>query len=216
MKKPPEGSEDDGNEGDDEAEDPKPNKGKGKEKFVRKCVRWEDYEQYTTYLDNAPRRPPYLHGSEKKKWKDMKKQLKHLGCVEDVAKVAFDRIKGKEVEEYDSETERIIDGLEGEAKRSNAYKKFKNYQESPGEAINAKYGWKLQDPKLRAKLREEAEEELELLENRLRKGKWTQDTSDGKPASIMDSMMRMDELRDSIKLMDRMSTYDTLPPQKSS
>ncbi|KKY36923.1 hypothetical protein UCDDA912_g03070 [Diaporthe ampelina] len=150
---------------------------------------------------SVARRRPYLSRSQKKKWKDIKKQLEQLECVEDVVSGAFDKMKGKDVEEYDNETERIIDELEGKGKSSNAYK-FKNYQESPGEAINAKYGWKIQDPKLRARLREEAEEELGLLNYKLRTGEWVQDTRDGKPFSIMDSMMGMDELKESIKLMD--------------
>lgn len=190
-----------------------PKKGKGK-----KCVRWADYEQFSHYLDTVPRRPPYLHGAQKKKWKEMKKKLQHLDCVEDVASVAFDRMKGLDDEQtpYDDETERIIDGLEGEGEGSKAYKEFKSYLETPGTAINARYGWRLHDPKIRAKLRQEAQDEIGLLNHKLRTGEWVNDVAEGKPFSVMDAMMKMEELRDSIALMDRMSKYDTLPPQKPS
>lgn len=122
-------------------------------------------------------------------------------------------MKGKDDEAapYDDETERIIDEFEGEGESSTAYKEFKSYQETPGTAMDAKYGWKIKDPKLRAKMRDEAEEEIGLLNHKLRTGEWVKDVSDGKPFSIMDAMMRMDELRDGIKLMDRISEYDTLP-----
>lgn len=166
-------------------------------------------------MDTVPRRPPYLHGAQKKKYKELKKELKHLDCIKNVASVTFDRLKGKDIEEesqYDEETERVIDGLEGEGESSTAYKTFKAYQETPGSALNGEYGWKLQDPKLRAKLRDEAEEEIGMLNHKLRTGEWVQDVKDGKPFSIMDAMMKMDELRDSIRLMDRMSQYDTYHP----
>lgn len=157
-------------------------------------------------MDTVPRRPPYLHGAQKKKYKELKKELKHLDCIKNVASVTFDRLKGKDIEEesqYDEETERVIDGLEGEGESSTAYKTFKAYQETPGSALNGEYGWKLRD---------EAEEEIGMLNHKLRTGEWVQDVKDGKPFSIMDAMMKMDELRDSIRLMDRMSQYDTYHP----
>lgn len=166
-------------------------------------------------MNTVPKRGPYIQGEEKKKWKELHKELQHLDCVEDVAQAAFDRMKGKDVEIYDDQTERMIDGLQGEGESSTAYKEFRAYQDTPGSAINGKYGWRLHDPKLRAKLRDAAEEELGLLNHKLRTGEWVQDTREGKPFSIMDAMMRMDELRDSIALMDRISAYDTYPQKPS-
>lgn len=107
-------------------------------------------------------------------------------------------------------------GLEGEGEGSKAYKEFKSYLETPGTAINAKYGWKRHDPKLREKLREEAQDEIGLLNHKLRTGEWVNDVAEGKPSSVMDAMMKMEEPRDSIAMMDRMSEYDTLPPQEPS
>lgn len=144
------------------------------------------------------------------------KKLQHLDCVEDVAQVAFDRMKGKESEIYDDQTERIVDGLQGEGESSSEHKTFKAYQETPDSAINGKYGWKLKDPKLRAKLRKQAEDEIAMLNRKLSTGEWIKDVREGKRFNIMESYMRIDELRDSIRLMDRMSQYDTLPPQKPS
>lgn len=180
----------------------------------QKCVKWADYGQFSGYLDNAPRRPPFLRGSERQNWEKLKEEVKleHLDCVEDIANVALERMKGGGSEVFDDQTERIVDGLQGEGESSTAYKEFKAFLENPGEAVNAKYGWKIQDPKLRAKLREDAVEELGLLNHKLRTGEWVLETPEGKPFSIMDAMMRMDELKEGIKLMDRISEYDTLPP----
>lgn len=193
---------------DDEPEDQE------EEEPKQKCVRWADYGQFSGYLDNVPRRPPFLHGSERQKWEKLKEEakLEHLDCVVDIANVALERMKGRGSEVFDDQTERIVDGLQGEGESSTAYKQFKAFQENPGEAVNAKYGWKIQDPKLRAKLREEAVEELGLLNHKLRTGEWVLETAEGKPFSIMDAMMTMDELKEGIKLMDRISEYDTLPP----
>lgn len=204
---PPKENKNDQDDHEEASEPPKP----------KKCVRWADYEQFENYLDTVPRRPPYLHGvTQIKKWEEKQKELPHLDCVEEVLKVALEVLKGRDIELYDDQTERIVEGLEGEARSSPEYKTFKSYQENPGSAINGKYTWKLHDPKLRAKLREQAEDEIGLINHKLRTGEWVQDMREGKPFSVMDAVMRMDELRDSIKLMDTISQYDTLPPQKPS
>lgn len=125
-------------------------------------------------------------------------------------------MKGRKSETFDEKTEDRIDELLDEAESSKAYKTFKAYQDTPDSATNSEDGWRLQDPKLRERLRDQAEEELGLLNHKLRKGEWVRDTLTGKRISIMDTMMRMDELRDFIKMMDKVSEYDTLPPQEPS
>lgn len=205
---------DDNDEPDDQEEEEPENPEQKEGEAKQKCVRWADYGQFSGYLDNIPRRPPFLHGSERQKWEKLKEEnkLEHLDCVEDIANVALERMKGRGSDVFDNQTERIVDGLQGEGESSTAYKEFKAFQENPGEAVNAKYGWKIQDPKLRAKLREEAVEELELHNRKLRTGEWILETAEGKPFSLMDAMMKMDELKKGIELMDRISEYDTLPP----
>lgn len=180
---PPKDHENEPEDNENDTERPEEKKGEPK----AKCVRWADYEQLASFLDNVPRTGRYDHKKvllEHRKKKEQKK-LQHLKCAADETRAALDRMEGKDSETTnDDETGRIIDGEEGEGERSTIYDKLKRLKEFEEGIIDLKDRWKVQDPKLRDKMREQAVEELGTLNHKLSTGDWIQEMNEGKPSSL--------------------------------
>jgi hypothetical protein len=232
---PPTPPEDNKNEedNDEKGTEQKEDKGKGREK----CVRWQDYEEYMHYFDTPEKAGEYYDAYHEKKkpktpppetkqpetgkpwrpWKPWRSRTppgspppKQLECLDDVASVAINKMKGlTPTDNYDEATERFIDGFEGEGESSTAWKKFKKFEDSPEDASIEEHGWRLRDPIQRYVFRKEAQVEMDTINHKLHTGEWVKEQMiKGKPVNAVDAYMRIDELQRDIEAMDKMSQDD--------